>query len=240
MNKLRFFHKFFPDNLTNVCLLCYNIRMKFQVILDILFELLSHRRTTASELAKKHKLSPRTVYRYVEVLSTAVPIRIKRGRDGGICLPDSYKLPVNFLTESELSAAIEALSTAYEKSAEERFLSAIRKLTAEEKNVQKSEFLVGETDSFFVESKETKRHFAKLQILEESIREKTVVEIDYANSPLRIEPHALVLKETAWFVYGFSHVERSFQLFPLSKISSVSKTEEFFHARAFQKTDILP
>ena len=104
MNKPRFFRIFFADNLTDVCLLWYNIRMKFQVILDILFELLSRRRVTANSLAEKHKLSPRTVYRYVEVLSTAVPIRIKRGRDGGICLPDSYKLPVNFLTEAELSA----------------------------------------------------------------------------------------------------------------------------------------
>lgn len=239
MNKPRFFRIFFADNLTDVCLLWYNIRMKFQVILDILFELLSRRRVTANSLAEKHKLSPRTVYRYVEVLSTAVPIRIKRGRDGGICLPDSYKLPVNFLTEAELSAAIEALSAAYEKSAEERFLSAIRKLTAEEKNAQKSELLVGETDSIFVDSKETKRQFSKLQILEEAIREKTVVEIDYAKRDFRIEPHALVLKETAWFVYGFSHVERNFQLFPLSKISSVSKTEEPFRARPFQKTDIL-
>lgn len=239
MNKPRFFRIFFADNLTDVCRLCYNIRMKFQVILDILFELLSKRRVTANYLAEKHGLSPRTVYRYVEVLAVAVPVRIKRGRDGGICLPDSYKLPVNFLTEAELSAALEALSAAYEKSSEERFLSAIRKLTAEEKNVAKTDFLVGETGNFFIDTKETKKQFEKLQILEEAIREKTVVEIDYAKRDFRIEPHALVLKETAWFVYGFSHVERNFQLFPLSKISSVSKTEESFRARPFQKTDVL-
>ena len=107
--------------------------MKFQVILDILFDLLSNRKLTASGLAEKYGVSTRTIYRYVDVLSTAVPVRIKRGRDGGVCLPDSFKLPVNFLTDEELSAAIEALSTAYEKSAEERFLSALRKLSAEEK-----------------------------------------------------------------------------------------------------------
>lgn len=213
--------------------------MKFQVILDILLELLSKRRVTANYLAEKHGVSPRTVYRYVEVLSTAVPVRIKRGRDGGICLPDSYKLPVNFLTDEELSAALEALSSAYEKSAEARFLSAIRKLSAEEKNTQKTEFLVGETGNFFIDTKETKRHFEKLQILKEALQEKTVVEIDCAKGFLRIEPHALILKETVWLVYAFSHAERSFQLFPLSQISSVSKTEEVFRPREFQKTDIL-
>lgn len=239
MNKPPFFPTFFADNLTDVCLLCYNIRMKFQVILDILFELLSKRRVTANYLAEKHGLSPRTVYRYVEVLAVAVPVRIKRGRDGGICLPDSYKLPVNFLTEAELSAAIEALSAAYEKSAEERFLSAIRKLSAEEKNVAKTDFLVGETGNFFIDTKETKKQFEKLQILEEALREKTVVEIECKGASLRIEPHALVLKENAWFVYAFWYTQRTFRLFPLADVSSVSKTEESFRARPFQKTDVL-
>lgn len=239
MNKPPLFRTFFADNLTDVCLLCYNTRMKFQVILDILFELLSKRRVTAHYLAEKHGVSPRTVYRYVEVLATAVPVRIKRGRDGGICLPDSYKLPVNFLTGEEHSAALEALSAAYEKSAEDRFLSAIRKLSAEKKTVAKTDFLAGETENFFIDTKETKLHFEKLQILEEALREKTVVEIECKGAPLRIEPHALVLRENAWQVYAFSHAQRGFRLFSLAQISSVSKTDEIFRARPFQKTDIL-
>ena len=215
--------------------------MKFQVILDILFELLSNRKLTASYLAEKHGVSTRTIYRYVDVLSTAVPVRIKRGRDGGVCLPDSFKLPVNFLTDDELSTAIEALTSAYETSAEERFLSALRKLSAEEKNGDRNELFVSETENVFVDTKETKKQLSKLQVLEEAMREKVVVEIDFSreNTPLSVEPHALVLKDSGWQVYAFCHTQRQFRLFPLSKITSVSKTEEIFHPRPFQKTDIL-
>ena len=215
--------------------------MKFQVIIDILFELLSNRKLTANYLAEKYGVSTRTIYRYVDVLSTAVPVRIKRGRDGGVCLPDSFKLPVNFLTDEELSAAIESLSNAYEMRAEERFLSALRKLSAEEKNGAKNEPFVSETENVLVDTKETKKQLSKLQVLEESLREKVVVEIDFSrgSTPLPIEPHMLVLKDNGWQVYAFCHTQRQFRLFPLSKISSVSKTEEIFHPRPFQKTDIL-
>ena len=215
--------------------------MKFQVILDILFDLLSNRKLTASGLAEKYGVSTRTIYRYVDVLSTAVPVRIKRGRDGGVCLPDSFKLPVNFLTDEELSAAIEALSAAYEKSAEERFLSALRKLSAEEKDSAKNELFASERENVLVDTKETKKQLSKLQVLEEALQEKVVVEIDFSreNTPLSVEPHALVLRDNGWHVYAFCHTQRQFRLFPLSKISSVSKTEEIFHPRPFQKTDIF-
>ena len=107
--------------------------MKFSILLDILIELLSKRRVTASYLAEKHSLSQRTVYRYIAILAETVPAQIKRGRGGGICLSDSYKLPLGFLTAEEYDAAIEALSEAYTRSPEARFLDAKRKLSAQEK-----------------------------------------------------------------------------------------------------------
>ena len=214
--------------------------MKFRIILDILFELLSKRRLTASELAEKHQISPRTVYRYVDVLATAVPVHIKRGREGGICLPDSYKLPANFLTSEEFSAAIEALSTAYEKSGENRFLNAIKKLSETEKNTMQVGALTGEFENFLIDTKETTLHFEKIKIIEQALREKLVLELEYGekNSILRIEPHMLVFQEGSWYIFSFCHLERRFRLFPLSEILSVTKTQESFHARPFQKTDI--
>ena len=38
-----------------------------------------------------------------------VPIDIIRGRRGGICLPDTYRLPSNFFTKEEYAAAVNAL-----------------------------------------------------------------------------------------------------------------------------------
>ena len=107
--------------------------MKFQTVLSMLFELLQKRKVTASSFAKKYNISMRTVYRYVEELKTGVPLEITRGRNGGITLPDRYKLPVNFMTSEEYLAAIEALEIAYCHQPEERFLMAKEKLSAEYK-----------------------------------------------------------------------------------------------------------
>lgn len=105
--------------------------MKFEILLSVLFELLAKRKVTAGYLAKKHKVSNRTIHRYVDILSLTVPVEILRGRNGGIRIADGYSLPIGFMTEEEYAAAIEALEIAHQKTSEERFLSAKLKLAAQ-------------------------------------------------------------------------------------------------------------
>ena len=116
--------------------------MKFYVLSDILFELLLKRKVTASYLAEKHEISVRTVYRYVDTLSMSVPVYVKRGRNGGIYISDSYKLPMGFLTESEYNSAIEALEIAYAQQPEERFLIVKEKLSSQKKLEKKEDTLL--------------------------------------------------------------------------------------------------
>ena len=107
--------------------------MKFENVLDILFTLLKKRKVTASYFAQKYGVSLRTVYRYVAALQPFVPLTISRGRNGGICLHDSFKLPMNFMTNEEYLATIDALEIAYCQQPEERFLVAKEKLSQEYK-----------------------------------------------------------------------------------------------------------
>ena len=83
--------------------------MKFSILIDMLFDLLSKRKITAAYLAEKYQISPRTVYRYVDLLAQKLPVSVKRGRNGGIYLSDSYRLPVGFMSADEYTAAINAL-----------------------------------------------------------------------------------------------------------------------------------
>ena len=71
--------------------------MKFDIATDMLFELLNHRKLTAQYFAQKYKISVRTVFRYVDVLSLNVPVETQSGRTGGIYISDAYKLPVGFM-----------------------------------------------------------------------------------------------------------------------------------------------
>ena len=102
--------------------------MKFQLLFSMLFDLLQHRKLTAGFFTEKYDLSARTIYRYLEVLSTCLPLQITRGRNGGVCLPDRYKLPIEFLSETEYEATMYALERAYAQNPSPNFLAAKRKI----------------------------------------------------------------------------------------------------------------
>lgn len=221
--------------------------MKFSVLLSILFDLLSKQKLTASYLAEKHALSPRTIYRYVDILSEYLPLQIQRGRNGGIRIADNYKLPVGFMDETEYDAAIEALELAYEQKGDERFLKARRKLSAQIKTERRNLALFGDTGNVFIdcESFGDIRTFAeKLRIVEECVKKKLALDISYLEadgtiSRRRIEPHALVFNDGFWQTYAFGHTERDFRLFNLGKMLSTSKTDTVFRKRPFPR-DGLP
>mgnify|MGYP002617824057 CR=1 FL=1 len=220
--------------------------MKYKILLDILFELLSKRRLTANYLAEKHGISPRTVYRYIEILSLAVPVQVQAGRNGGIFISDAYKLPVNFMTKAEYEAAIEALSAMYSQLPEPRFLAAKRKLSAQAKSEIRDLTLSGSVGTILVDSGtwgDTRNFSEKIRLVEGCIRDCAVLEIEYTSrtgeeSRRKIEPHVLVFKQGVWYVYAFCRKQRAFRLFRLGRIKSALLSGEKFIRRPFRREDI--
>ena len=220
--------------------------MKYEILTDILFELLSKRKVTARYLAEKHATSERTIYRYLDIRAVSVPLQIQRGRNGGVFISDSYKLPVNFMTKEEYGAAIEALGAMYSQLPEERFLAARRKLSAQAKSESRDLTLSGTVGTILVDSGtwgDTRSFSEKLRLFEGCIRDCAVLEVDY-NSRMgehthrRIEPHVLVFKQSVWYVYAFCRKKRAFRLFRLGRISTAVLTGEKFIRRPFRREDI--
>ena len=219
--------------------------MKFVILLEIFFELLAKRKVTAGYLAQKYEVSVRTIYRYVDLLSMAVPIYVQQGRNGGICISDSYKLPKGFMTKEEYEAAIEALSAMYSQLPEERFLAAQRKLSSQIKSEIRDMTLSGELGSIVIDSSSwgDSRFSDNLKFMEECIRDCKVLEIDYRSrvgEPSRrsIEPHVLVFKQGIWYVYAYCRKQTAFRLFRIGRIFSSFATGELFEKRAFKREDI--
>ena len=76
--------------------------MKNYLVIAILIELLCCDKVSATKLAEKYEVSPRTIYRYLDNLECAgVPTKTILGKNGGIAIDPSFKLATTFLTVDE-------------------------------------------------------------------------------------------------------------------------------------------
>lgn len=208
--------------------------MHLEVLLSMIFELLEKRRLTATYLAEKFSLSPRTVYRHVEKLSKFMPLYIKRGRSGGICLAENYLLPSGFMTGIEYGAITDALERAYAQTGEYRFLSAKRKITAQSKREELPSYITAEIGEItLLPEKNGYAEFNLLKILQDNIREKRVTELLLKGEkfPRKTEPASLLLKNNEWYLIAFCYLERGFLTLPLYSIRGAYTTEEVFRPR---------
>ena len=71
--------------------------MKESRLFKIVYYILENGRITAPELAKKFEVSVRTIYRDIDVISSAgIPIYVTTGRNGGIQILENYTLDKTF------------------------------------------------------------------------------------------------------------------------------------------------
>ena len=97
---------------------------------SIMTQLLSQRIVTAKEIADKHQVSIRTVYRDIRTLDqSGIPIVTEEGK--GYSIMEGYKLPPVMFTEEEAMALITAellVQKNKDQSLSESYASAITKI----------------------------------------------------------------------------------------------------------------
>ncbi len=215
--------------------------MKIQAILHILFLLLRKRKISAAYLAAECEVSERSIYRYVEeLIVSGVPIDIIRGRNGGICLPDTYRLPENFFTKEEYAAAYNALSAFYEQLHDDTVQSAMEKLTRRKKDDDRNLTISG---NILVDSGtwgDAYDFSEKLRVIEDATDSCDCLEILYIDrkgteSRRTVEPHLLVFKQNIWYAYAWCRTRNDFRLFKIGRIRSARKTGETFVKRPFDR-----
>lgn len=218
--------------------------MKYEIMIDILFTLLSKRKTSASELAKKYEVSVRSIYRYVDEMTVAgIPIDVTRGAAGGIGIPDSFKLPRGLLSREEYAHTVEAILTMIEQTHDSVLESAYGKLTAQMKAEKFDTALSG---NILVDSGtwgDERKFSDKLTLLEQAIEGREALEIEYfdrAGEVTRrvIHPHLLIYKQNIWYVWAHCMLRGEFRTFRVGRMRTITRTGATFERKPFSREDI--
>ena len=218
--------------------------MKYQIMIDMLFDLLRQRRMNAAEFAAKYHISLRTVYRYIEEMTVSgIPIDVARGVNGGVYISNAYKLPTGFMTRAEYARAIDAMQAMESELGDPVLASAIEKLSANAKETRLNGAIAG---NILVDSGTwgAERKFSeKLLLIERAIEERESLAIDYISregerTQRTILPHLLVYKQNIWYVFAYCRLRGAFRLFKIGRIRSIVHTGDMFRRLPFTRDDV--
>lgn len=201
----------------------------------ILTQLQSKRLVTSKEIAEKHNISIRTVYRDIRTLEqSGVPIVTEEGK--GYTLVEGYKLPPVMFSEEEALALITAEQLVLknkDKSLIDHYQNAITKIKAVLRFTQKA------TTELLAEriqirnnkhNEKTSNHLIQLQ---KHIAHQQVVQIEYqaedqTTTQRTIEPFALYTTNDNWIHIAYCRKRNDFRAFRLDRIQALSTVEEHF------------
>lgn len=219
--------------------------MKFEIMLKILFELLSKKTVNAKYLAEKYEVSVRSIHRYVSTLEFAgVPIYTVRGKTGGFSLIDTYRLSSNFLTANEFEQTVTTLQAITDTVPNKTLSNVILKLKSTFKNSYQDFDL--KSGNLIIDAGpwgDTKGYKTKLLVIENAIENNNVLTINYHDrngvvSKRDIEPHVIVFKQGLWYVYAYCRLRNEFRFFKTGRIESANILNEKFTRREISKNDL--
>ena len=215
--------------------------MKIQALIEILFILLSKNKVSAKYLAERLGVSLRSVYRYIDELSIALPIYNTRGRNGGFSVSETYKLPASFFTKEEsefLTGVLNGMNNEVNSQILSKILdkiTAITKKSNENTTLDFGNLIIDGGPWGNVEG-----YKESVTFFENAIENKKIVRISYLSrngiiSERDVEPHTLILKQGLWYVYAYCLSRKEFRLFKLGRIEKANDTGKVFIRRSIEK-----
>ena len=206
------------------------IEMQVNRLFEIVYQLLNEKSITAERFSNHFEVSTRTIYRDVEVLSSAgIPIYMKKGKGGGISLLPEFVLNKTVLTDSEKSDILASLQ-AMQAVCLEKTGTASKKLT--------SMFGKGNDDwieidfSDWVNPEEEAKAF---KLLKNAIINKNLVDFNYSSKGKSlyrtVEPLKLCFKSNNWYLYAYCKLRKNYRFFKLRRIKQIQILSEKFERK---------
>ena len=214
--------------------------MQVNRLFEMIYILLGRESVTAKELAERFEVSTRTIYRDLDILSSAgIPIYTSKGSGGGIRLLESFTLDKSLLSkeeQSEILMGLQVLKGARYPDTQE-VISKIGSL------FNKSEYDWIEVDfSGWGSSKEEQEKFTTIK---QAIIEEKMISFEYLSSygvkTLRtVAPVRLVFKAQSWYVQAYCKLKEDYRTFKLMRIRHLQCIDERFHRKDFKVGPIEP
>lgn len=202
--------------------------MKENRYFQMIYLLLDKGQMTAPELADYFEVSIRTIYRDIDILSSAgIPIYATQGKGGGIAIQDSYVLKKSLLSEQEQKQILMALQ-GIRVLEDEQINMLLSKLSGVFQR-QQGNWL--EIDfSTWTKSGAGKHNF---QLLQSAIWKSRIVSFSYYSGKGEqtkriIEPHKLVFKTSDRYLYGYCTLRKDFRFFKLTRIRDLKLQDAEF------------
>ncbi|MDO6439084.1 YafY family protein [Cyclobacterium sp. 1_MG-2023] len=194
----------------------------------MLTQLQAGRIVTAKEIADKHQVSIRTIYRDIRTLeNSGIPILTVEGK--GFSIMEGYKIPPVLFTQEEANALITAeqlIRKNKDLSLSTQFESAITKIKAVLKYNQKDKTeLLSSRLQVRNNSEQIKTSNYLIQ-LQSTITNYQLVRINYLSleniqSKREIEPFALYTTQENWILIAYCRIRNDFRAFRLDCIQQM-------------------
>ncbi len=208
--------------------------MQINRLFEMVYILLNRESVTAGELAKQFEVSTRTIYRDVELLSSAgIPIYMTKGKGGGISLLPEFVLNKTLLTDWEKTDILSALHAVNTVSLEQTN-SAIQKLSS----------LFGKESGDWVEVDfsdwaNAEEESALFTALKAAILNRNHIEFFYhseAGSMRRVvEPLKLCFKGQSWYLFAFCLMREDYRFFKLRRMKELMTLPDKFYRKGPDK-----
>jgi predicted DNA-binding transcriptional regulator YafY len=228
---------------------------KIDNMLAILWMLRSGEKVTAQQISEKLEMNIRTVYRYIDTISTSgVPIVSEPGRNGGYSLLNHFvEAPLFFDVEEQTSlfhAAVFAEEAGYYGG--EALDRAISKLSNYSNQEQETKVNQNVTSLEVISGLRSPSIEPFLKELEQAVADGYSVNILYHKSGEKqlnhrlVDPYKMIYWNNKWYVIGFCHLRNDIRSFRVDRMERLMLTEntfnrpENFSARDFFINNLLP
>lgn len=204
--------------------------MAIDRLIHILAILLREERSTASQLAERLEVAPRTIYRDIDRLCQAgIPLYSDRGRGGGVSIMEGYSLDRTLLTDADRGAILAGLRSLDSVSGTNYYRLLMEKLP-QSREISADDCVAIDLSSWYGSALAP-----ALAMLKEACAHHHPARFTYCSpngeSTRTVEPDKLVFRWSSWYLHAWCRVREDWRLFKLTRMLDLRVLDETFEPR---------